>query len=120
MSEYATAEAFKQASQRRFADVEIPGVGKVCIRSLNGAEFAKIKAAVQRAVLAAQRNQKAEAVNAETTEYIVQCWVDPTSKEPVLKDPSQLSEWDSSLVEYFAQKCADHCEFPGLEDVAKN
>lgn len=120
MSNYATAEAFKKASERRFADVEVPGVGTICVRSLNGLEFCRIKAAVQKSVLAAQSDKKKSAVQAEAVAWVMECVVDPESKEPLFTDAKSVELWDSSLLEFVAQKCADHCDYPGLDEVAKN
>lgn len=121
MSDYATAESFKKASARRFKEETIPGVGVVCIRSLNGVEFGRIKSAVQKAVLAAQSDKKKAAVQAESVAWVVECIVHHESKEPLFADASaDVAEWDSGLLEHTAQLCADHCDYPGLEDTAKN
>lgn len=120
MSNYATADSFKKASERRFTEQEIPGVGTICIRSLSGLEFSRIKAAVQKAVLAAQSDKKKAGVQAESVAWVLECVVHPESKEPLFSDPKEIEAWDCGLLEHVAQLCADHCDYPGLEEAAKN
>lgn len=120
MSNYATADSFKKASERRFAEHDIAGVGTICVRSLNGFEFGRIKSAVQKAVLAAQSDKKKAGVQAESVAWVMECVVHPESKEPLFTNPKDVEAWDSGLLEYVAQLCADHCDYPGLEEAAKN
>lgn len=122
MSEYATAEAFKKASQRRFAEHDVPGVGTVCIRSLNGMEFAKVKSAMQRRALAARDGKAVSAKQDESIEYVLQCLVNANTKEPLFSeaDRDEIARWDVGLLEYVAQVCADHCDLPSVEQAEKN
>lgn len=119
---YATLDAFKAASQRRFAEHEVPGVGTVCIRSLNAVEFAKVKSAIQRRAMAARDGKSLSAKQDESIEYILQCVVDHDTKHPMFNesDRDSVSQWDVGLLEYVAQLCANHCDLPDTEQAAKN
>lgn len=119
---YATLDSFKAASARRFAEPNVDGVGRLCLRSLNGLEFSKVKSAMQRRALAVRDGKSTSAKTDESIEYVLQCVVDHETKQPLFSesDRDAVAQWDVGLLEHVAQLCADHCDFPDEDQTVKN
>ena len=127
----ADKAAFAKAkSTRRYKKITVPTVqGEVLIRSLKGTEFAVVKAAMQRAVMAANstkassRKRAAQATAAGTAEIVIASVVNE-NHEPMFSasDRAEICSWDAGVLESLESQISEHCGLDDLDlgDSAKN
>ena len=118
---YATADAFKQASECRLAETaerEVPGVGKILIGRLNGRQAAAIKASMQARILAIRDGRSPSIKHDESIEYILHGLLNPETKRPMFteSDRAAIAGWDGGLIEHVAGTIA---EFNDVEETTE-
>ena len=109
---YATKEALLQMSKkpRSYADVDIPGWGKIQVQTIDALAFCRIEAAKNRALSLSSSANRTQAANAirdyafETIKAIV--------SQPAFCDADLevLFANDPALVEAIREACMNHCD----------
>lgn len=115
---YATPEAlFGAPCKRRFADVEIEGLGKFRIRSLSD----KDKSTYDAAAINKEGKFNRNAAISANARLVQLCCVDADGNQMFsVNQVPQLQELDAGALGELADACREHCGFTEAEDAAKN
>ena len=129
MTDFATKQAFAEHSggRRRYREFEVPGIGKVLLRSITAGEFARVDAARTRAALAGRNPKQAtdqvRALNDGVVELLVACVCDG-DKNPLFtrEDRTMLIGLDTGVSDALVSACIEHCRLDevNVEDIQKN
>jgi hypothetical protein len=127
---FASKDKFNEYSggRRRYREFDLPGIGKVLLRSITAGEFAKVDAARTRAAMAgvgkkAKPTDQVRALNDGYVELIIATVCD-ADKNPLFTamDRSMLVGLDTAISDPLVTACIEHCgiDEANVEDAEKN
>ena len=116
---YATKAALLAANKRRFTDVDVPGVGKMRLRSLTERE----RSGYESGMLGKDGRTNLKKIAEAKVALIVLCLCDAEDRQLLSSaDAAALGELDSSVTNVLFDACTKHCGISetDVEELAKN
>lgn len=108
---YATKESLLTLSRkpRRYADVEIPGFGKIQVQTINAAEFCRIDAAKNRVILLAQQPGKIAQQATAIADHLMEVAKAGVSNPVFTEDDRELLLSIDNLLDDIREAVLAHC-----------